>query len=1438
LIFSKTYDIERFWCPPDGILHTDKWGYLQDPHAENLWMGLPDSVSFDYMHDVPVLILLGEPGIGKSQWFKQTKNSLAKSIDERGHRSLWINLGLFDSVGDVIEGLFQSPEFERWLNGGHRLHAFLDGFDECHSQVKVLPKRLLSELQNCPVERLCLRILCRTSEWPPSLEEGLKRLWDQRLQPSSVTPGKETSAASSPGEFPSPWVQSYEMAPLRRQDVTEFLKGESVEPEPFLKEVESKDFVPFASRPQTLAFLVKIYKTRGQFPSSQVELYREGCRELCRESNQERVDARLSGSYTPEELFVVAARIAAISVFGNKHFILRQDVCASDVKSSDISFQDICHGFEKVGGQDVPVRESTVRETLNTGLFTGRAGGRMGWAHQTYAEFLAAEYLRLNGLPVGQLMTLIQHPHSPEGKIPPQLSETAAWLSLMDDDVLERLMLADPETLLLKRRHADPKMQKEAFTERLVGSLLRLLEQGTLLDHRISRMAHLGDLRHPRLGDQLRDRMADRTKNFVVRRVAIRIAEENEVGEVQDAICKVALDQTDDYSVRQPAAQAVLRVGDVHTKARLKEFAIAKRDDDPDDELKAYALLALWPDFLTAEELFENLTEPKNPSFYGHYKIFLSGVLVDCLEVSDLPTALKWVQRHSRCQWQWNGFKEIADAIMRMAYDYLEYPAVLEQFARAALHRLREVEEIIPSDPRGREDNIIFADDAKRLRLFEKMLILTAESNGDPQFGAQLLSHLVIKGDVPRLIDCYRKERRRDVKDIVGCLIALFFDPTDLEQFEALYRLSEANATLAEALRPRLGPVQLDSEYAKILRRRFLREEEPNQAERENGRSAYCSPDIILKLLASIEEGNTAQFASLAWQMIDPETRSGSLGLMTDLSKLRCWDSCEPEIRQRIILAALKYLENCDPEESQWIGTNRINWTAWAGYIAFSLILNMNPDSLTVLPNGVWSKWASAIVACAGYKSSEESKELIATAYGRIPDVMISMVGRQIDYENSSSGHAFIMDRLALCWDEKLTQAMLDKLNDSALSLDGLDSLLTEISRRDVKSAFKFVEMALAVPLAARGQRRNMALVAARVMMLNFPEMSWNMVWPAIAGARLFGRKLLSILARDAYSKLDEAFKGVSEDRLATLYIWISREFPEPEKEKPRRVLRAAGVRDICERILRQLQDRGTTESVSALERLCRELPNEAGDIRWVLDAAKDHMLEVTWTPWTPEEILGVVQDRRKRLVQSGIQLLDVVIESLDRFQQLLQGELPSIRDLWDRQLQRLGHSGKDGISWIPVDERALSDRVARHLREDLTERGIVIGREVEIRPGEETDIHVDAVISHPVSERLDILKVIIEAKGCWNDGLEKDMADQLFGRYMAKNECSHGVYLVGWFHCNSWDPKDYRSKRPRKEIVEMSVQQAKELFDRQSAQLSSELGKLIRAFVLDARLP
>jgi hypothetical protein len=105
------------------------------------------------------------------------RETINARVREEGSQSLWFDLRSFGSEDRLVRNLFEPPTFVSWANGEHRLHLFLDSFDECLLRIDTLAALLPTELQNYPVERLRLRIACRTANWPSSLEKELIQLW-------------------------------------------------------------------------------------------------------------------------------------------------------------------------------------------------------------------------------------------------------------------------------------------------------------------------------------------------------------------------------------------------------------------------------------------------------------------------------------------------------------------------------------------------------------------------------------------------------------------------------------------------------------------------------------------------------------------------------------------------------------------------------------------------------------------------------------------------------------------------------------------------------------------------------------------------------------------------------------------------------------------------------------------------------------------------------------------------------------------------------------------------------------------------------------------------------------------------------------------------------------------------------------------------------------
>jgi len=291
------YSWKRFWCPRESSINLSDGGYLYDPDSEYGHIINSEVIPFESIANIRCLILLGEPGIGKSFAMDSIRKDIDTKVETEGNQTLWLDLRSYSSEERLIDDLFKNTKFVAWSTSQFQLHLFLDSLDECLLQIKELAALFVEEFKKYPTERLYLRIACRTAEWPKNLEQGLKQQW-----------GDDATKA-------------YELTPLRKKDVVEAAKVNGLATDTFLEEIDKKEVVPLAIKPVTLTFLMNLYSKNKQFPKTQAELYYEGCRLLCEETSESRRGSQLTGNFNADLRLAVASRIAAITIFTNRYAI-------------------------------------------------------------------------------------------------------------------------------------------------------------------------------------------------------------------------------------------------------------------------------------------------------------------------------------------------------------------------------------------------------------------------------------------------------------------------------------------------------------------------------------------------------------------------------------------------------------------------------------------------------------------------------------------------------------------------------------------------------------------------------------------------------------------------------------------------------------------------------------------------------------------------------------------------------------------------------------------------------------------------------------------------------------------------------------------------------------------------------------------------------------
>jgi hypothetical protein len=280
-------------------------------------------------------------------------------------------------------------------------------------------------------------------------------------------------------------------------------------------------------------------------------------------------------------------------------------------------------------------------------------------------------------------------------------------------------------------------------------------------------------------------------------------------------------------------------------------------------------------------------------------------------------------------------------------------------------------------------------------------------------------------------------------------------------------------------------------------------------------------------------------------------------------------------------------------------------------------------------------------------------------------------------------------------------------------------------------------------------------------------------------------------------------------DFMPELYLWLLDRFPfdeDPQFDEAHAVGPREQVGRWRDRILHDLRERGTLASVEAIAAIEAALPQHAW-LRAVRQDAELRMRANTWASIDPRDLLALVAESDRRLVNTAAQLLDVVLDALAVVQSRLTGETPESHLLWDSRVGR------------PKPEDDISDYLLNRLRDLATTRGIVVNREVQVRRtgtgiSERTDLRIDAVAADDAEAPT--FSLPIEVKGAWHRDLLDALRTQLVDRYMRDLGSEYGIYLVAWPDLGSWrsDDPDRRTveRRPRESTQSELKRRASEL--------------------------
>ncbi|MFE6470172.1 NACHT domain-containing protein [Streptomyces rochei] len=1343
-----------------------------------------EGTQFGDVRDVPVVVVLGERGCGKSVAFEQ---ELARLLDDTTPATL-IHLGQ-----DVYDTATAAAHLRHHLKpeSDRTQHVLLDGLDEGLSDIRGLDKVLLTQLRALsPNERrrLRLRIACRTTRWPENLETGLRDLWPEPGQVAMVT-----LAALSPADAQYAVAQSG-------------LDGAA-----FMEHVLSRGLQALAQQPATLIPLIRAQTEGRDLPTTVAEAFTQACRTLCTETWPQNFSQRQERPFV-DHLLDVARWAAAALQFSR---------CAALADGTR-------HGpgelhLDTLGGDHVPGIDGTpgcgrheLLHLTESGLLTPVGQRRWVFAHRSLQEHLAAEYLATAVEPAAH-GALLWAGTGQARHIMPEHQEIAARLAAVDDTLFDDLLKHDPYILLLADLQALPAEHRRRTAQAILDSA------PNQEPYRIG-WDQLDRLNHPGLAPQLQPFLTPHSDPDQ-RYLALWIAGKCQPAGLTPHLLALAEETNAPTRIRAFALNVLHEAEDPAAVARLRTLA-----SDSKPSVAGAALEHLWPHHLSVTDYLDLL--PDLDEWPWRLTLDRLGKITG--------------QTGSLLDWSVNALKEkspkaaiaatvLATCITQLSHTPAQPDPLLEERAGQALVALAADHELaFRTDARTAFESLSSAlHGAPELR---RRLASHVLQHSDPDDVLHLAHHHPDTGlfpdeDLlhwatawPTLPQASRTAARP--------LLSHRPRPLDLTLRHAVDEARQTDEDLKRATAWWDGP---EPKWQRRSRERQEDERRRNTFDKHALRTALqtaqsAGPDTVreawLAVLGHLHrttDGTRPPNQASSQPLINAVAQAPSLpepdsDLHEELTRTalhvlaavpvwtsRHTDPWGPNATDVPELTALGFV-SFDEAHTVLGHHQAVRWAGWAVALA-----TMTPRAQETAQHHTLLRdcaqqagpvFDAALEPCLDVLDAHRLAEVVRTL-AQLPLPTPCSIIQRWAAAPGRSAESWAAALAALAHHGHTTARAL--LTDAVQAGPHRDPQQQERWIRAVRVVMSFDVLPNLWP-AIRRHFDEVPLLWDEVLDRTAAHLTFRHHWP------------------DGVAALDEADLADLYRRLHTREE-LQRPRPEHEPGVANSITTTDRLHDLADSLLQLMADKRTQAAASQLLALADSVPHHARRLRRLALRTMRQAAERQLQPLTADQLRRLADDHRKRVISNEAHLLDVVMEALDSVQEALSAPNGLATLLWNRNASAAGSS-----SWWPMWEEDFSDLVTGLLKMQLEHRRVILNREVQVnRPGVggggRTDIHIQATTAPddpaPVT-------VVIECKGCWNPTLPTALTDQLVARYLRHSRMA-GVLLVGFFDCDIWDT----SRRPV-----CSPAHSREQIEQQQHQQAAAHRLPVQAKVLDCRPP
>jgi hypothetical protein len=420
---------------------TDWSLFLGHRHGSKTWTDL---------HKAPLVVVLGEAGIGKTIEFQSEVARLRLA----NQAAFFISLNqVSDAESWQLALTGHEAEFDAWAESDELGYFFLDAVDEARLKSHADFEKALTVVQRAlgpNLARVRVAVSSRVTDWSTP---GVRLAVDARLanpitralsvkaanEVLLTSPDSSTVVAAAPSQAPPVEASVFSLDPLSSSEANRCATAFGLKDEHhFWAGVADGDYEFMATRPLDLRWMVLLWNERRSL-GTYSELIEANITNRLREFNESYEAA--GEVLSVDQLRAGASELAAAAEFGG---------CA---------FFTLDLNVAPVGGELPPHtvlanwHPTAVRRLLATAVFDEASFGRVKFHHRSIREFLAAEWVAKQlalGVPLQRLQGLFASSPFGQPVLVSARQASLSWLAAINVIAREWVVRDFPEMLLFE----------------------------------------------------------------------------------------------------------------------------------------------------------------------------------------------------------------------------------------------------------------------------------------------------------------------------------------------------------------------------------------------------------------------------------------------------------------------------------------------------------------------------------------------------------------------------------------------------------------------------------------------------------------------------------------------------------------------------------------------------------------------------------------------------------------------------------------------------------------------------------------------------------------------------------------------------------------------------------------------------------------------------